>query len=253
MDTPKIVKVTTRKQFEELGNFMTENAFIAKGLKFAENSCISKCEFDAKWNQLTEKLNSLGPPIRNTAGWQKVWCDYKLKLKKKLAHNKKELNSTGGGLFKLAQLTAMDEGIINLLSLQKTVPHDAVVFGIDENSNFAPKERNLIDTPVNIHEVEEQEQDQQQQSTSAQQPSTSKRRRQESYKQDLLVSQTEMLSKICDSMVQINKYAKRMSDAMEKKLKIYECMQAKKESAIELKMEIMELKKQAISLQISKM
>lgn len=48
---------------------MEKNPEIAKGF-FSFGS--SKKEFNTKWNEFAVKLNSLGPPIREGVGWQKV-------------------------------------------------------------------------------------------------------------------------------------------------------------------------------------
>lgn len=67
------LRVTNRKQFEELVRRMEENPTVAKGLKFAEGAMMTKPIFQSAWAETTTALNSLGPPSRSSAEWQKVW------------------------------------------------------------------------------------------------------------------------------------------------------------------------------------
>lgn len=69
---PKKLRVTNRKQFEELVHRMEANPAVAKGLKYAEAANISKPIFQSTWTDTTSALNSLGPPSRKSSEWQKV-------------------------------------------------------------------------------------------------------------------------------------------------------------------------------------
>lgn len=66
------LRVTNRKQFDELVRRMEANPAVAKGLKYAEAANISKPIFQSTWADTTEALNSLGAPFRNSSEWQKV-------------------------------------------------------------------------------------------------------------------------------------------------------------------------------------
>lgn len=46
-----------------------------------------------------------------------------MKVKRKLQHNKTEVNATGGGPNRLMVLSAYEEAVVNLLSLEKTTDH----------------------------------------------------------------------------------------------------------------------------------
>ncbi|KAI8116684.1 hypothetical protein CVS40_11288 [Lucilia cuprina] len=90
----KNLKITNKKQMEKLVDLMTQNSDIARGkLPFGYN----KMQLKDKWDNFTELLNALGPPIRNTKEWQRVKTHYKANLKRKLAANKKNFQATGGG------------------------------------------------------------------------------------------------------------------------------------------------------------
>lgn len=62
-------KKINEKQKEILVEFMNSNYAFLFG-KFA-NSCGKKSK-DDKWNDLTTKLNEMGPPSKDTTLWKKV-------------------------------------------------------------------------------------------------------------------------------------------------------------------------------------
>ncbi|XP_058818986.1 uncharacterized protein LOC131681904 [Topomyia yanbarensis] len=105
---------------------MEKNPEVARGSKFVQ----SRESVTSLWWTVTDSLNSLGPPTRSVAAWQKVWTDKKLQLKRKLQHNKNELTATGGGPNTLHSFNDLEETIIRLLSLERAVNHDGSVFGI---------------------------------------------------------------------------------------------------------------------------
>ncbi|XP_055629105.1 uncharacterized protein LOC129770351 [Toxorhynchites rutilus septentrionalis] len=72
-------KTTTKKRFERMVLLLEQEPDIAKGF--------SRGNSGPFWDNLAAKVNSLGPPIRDGTGWEKVWADYKSGLKRKLAHN----------------------------------------------------------------------------------------------------------------------------------------------------------------------
>ncbi|XP_062536329.1 uncharacterized protein LOC134205253 [Armigeres subalbatus] len=95
------------------------------------------------WENLAEQLNSLGPPIKDPAGWKKVWADWKSNLKRKLANNRKEQQATGGGPNRIIEFSALEERVIDLAGLT------AAVEGIDNSIAFgAPVEEDENDAGV---------------------------------------------------------------------------------------------------------
>ncbi|XP_055623262.1 uncharacterized protein LOC129766699 [Toxorhynchites rutilus septentrionalis] len=117
----KRMRVTNCKQFELMVARMEAHPAVAKGLKFCEASRITRESYLEIWNDLTTGLNSLGPPTRSVHEWQKVWTDFKLKVKRKLAHNKRETEATGGGPNQFINLSSTEEAVVNLLSLDCAV------------------------------------------------------------------------------------------------------------------------------------
>ncbi|XP_062535366.1 uncharacterized protein LOC134204575 [Armigeres subalbatus] len=134
----KRVRVTNRKQFEFLVNRLETQPAVAKGLKFCEASGVHQVVYTEFWNELAVGLNSLGPPTRTVKDWQKVWTDYKLKVKNKLAHNKREVTATGGGPNTIKVLSPTEEAVANLLLLDKMINHSGFVFGLPNNTSSPP-------------------------------------------------------------------------------------------------------------------
>lgn len=111
----KMVKITTRKQFEILIREMENNPQIARGVRsFGE----TKANTEAIWKRITEKLNRVGPPLRTPEEWQRVWVHFKAKLKKKMFHNKTNLTTTGGGPSEEVSLSPIQQAAVELLQLE---------------------------------------------------------------------------------------------------------------------------------------
>lgn len=72
----KKIKITTLKQFETLIAELENKPSLAKGF---HRSSTPK-NFKKEWEEITTKLNSMGPPIRDSEGWQKVWIENFLKI-----------------------------------------------------------------------------------------------------------------------------------------------------------------------------
>ncbi|XP_036322029.1 uncharacterized protein LOC118736028 [Rhagoletis pomonella] len=108
---------------------MEENPQLAKGI-------CTKLQAAKKWEDIALELNCLGPPIRTTAKWIKVWADMKSKTKKKMSQNKAEYRATGGGPNRLQSHTNIEEAIIGLLELDACVNPPGAEFGLDITNAF---------------------------------------------------------------------------------------------------------------------
>lgn len=64
----KKLKITTSKQFETLIAELEKKPNLAKG--FYRGATPSN--FKQDWEEITIKLNSIGPPVRDFNGWQKA-------------------------------------------------------------------------------------------------------------------------------------------------------------------------------------
>lgn len=62
------MKITSLKQFEILVAEMEKEPAYAKGFRKG----IKPLNFESFWRKISEKLNPLGPPVRDGDGWHKV-------------------------------------------------------------------------------------------------------------------------------------------------------------------------------------
>ncbi|XP_017469218.1 PREDICTED: uncharacterized protein LOC108361166 [Rhagoletis zephyria] len=133
MDSNKMKRTTTREQFKCLVSKMKEHPDIAKN--FTKNAPDLVERF---WESVREELNSIGPPSKTIAEWKKVWSDYKSAIKKKLAHNKRELQATGGGVNREIPLTSMEEEVATLVCLNDCVGgiRNSKQFGVPQGRNY---------------------------------------------------------------------------------------------------------------------
>ncbi|XP_035788004.1 uncharacterized protein LOC118464646 [Anopheles albimanus] len=121
------MKKTVPKQFEKLVELMKANQNFAKGFHgFGE----SKSNVKVKWEEFAEELNALGPPMRTGSEWQRVWLDMKMKVKKIVAENKRQLQATGGGPYSVKTLTPLQQDIDQLLNISGSVYVTGQSFGI---------------------------------------------------------------------------------------------------------------------------
>ncbi|XP_017470687.1 PREDICTED: uncharacterized protein LOC108362279 isoform X3 [Rhagoletis zephyria] len=68
------MKITSAEQFETLIAELEKSPCLAKGFQKGT----APANFKQQWETISSKLNALGPPLRDSDGWQKVWRDYKL-------------------------------------------------------------------------------------------------------------------------------------------------------------------------------
>lgn len=85
---------------------------------------------DRYWDELAERVNAAGVCKHDGGGWKKVVTDWKHNTKKKIAHNKQEMLSTGGGPNTLIALNDLEERLAVLAGLY------AAVEGLQGTSSF---------------------------------------------------------------------------------------------------------------------
>ncbi|XP_039969653.1 uncharacterized protein LOC126765038 [Bactrocera neohumeralis] len=122
----KTIKRTTQKQFEVLVKLMEGNPELARGMAPFGSTKKNGMEL---WEAIASELHNIGPPIRSGSEWNKVCLDYKLKLKRKIADNRKEIAATGGGPYNQRSLTPLEQAVDELLSLQQAVNPSGAAFG----------------------------------------------------------------------------------------------------------------------------
>ncbi|XP_037814485.1 uncharacterized protein LOC119605442 [Lucilia sericata] len=148
MEKPKKLQ-TQQRQFEILVDFMEQHSDLAEGQLQCGNA---KQRANNLWTKLADDLNCNGPPVRDVAGWKKVWSDLKTHTKVKMRKNKISISSTGGGVSQYCPLSSMEEQIINLLQMEEAVNGRATstYFGTSSNvshdvsANKEPAEEVLL-------------------------------------------------------------------------------------------------------------
>ncbi|XP_058123188.1 uncharacterized protein LOC131264939 [Anopheles coustani] len=115
----------------------------------AQDKCVGSPTF---WNAVAGKLNPLGPPSKDGTGWKRAWQGYKYGLKKKLAHNNREYQSTGGGPCSIKAFSQLEEQAIAILDLKKVVIGNADVpvmgMGFSQSATPAPSPEPVVDPTV---------------------------------------------------------------------------------------------------------
>ncbi|KNC32770.1 hypothetical protein FF38_10751 [Lucilia cuprina] len=107
-----MVKITTKHQFDLLVQQMELYPRIARGVRgFGD----TKATVDETWKEISEKLNSCGPPMRTPEEWQRVWIHFKAKLKKKMANNHRNIYTTGGGPLEEISLSQIEQAAAKLV------------------------------------------------------------------------------------------------------------------------------------------
>ncbi|XP_067619890.1 uncharacterized protein [Eurosta solidaginis] len=105
--------VTTRQQYSRLLELLQQQPEMAQGFTKCPKEDVHKF-----WENVANELNSLGPPTKDVTTWKKVYVDWKSYVKRKLMENKREQTATGGGRNRQHSLTDLEEGLIELVSLE---------------------------------------------------------------------------------------------------------------------------------------
>lgn len=75
----------------------------------------------SEWDEISNLCNSLGPPLRLTAEWKRVWADMKQNIKKKLRKDQTHRKGTGGGPYIPLNLTPTEDTVVALCSLDTAI------------------------------------------------------------------------------------------------------------------------------------
>ncbi|XP_052871301.1 uncharacterized protein LOC128276883, partial [Anopheles cruzii] len=137
---------TTRRQFIKMVDIMETDPEIARAIKKGDQS--------AFWDNLATELNAVGPPIKTTAIWKRVWFDYKCAVKKKLRAKRAALIATGGGPNTTKPLSELEERVVTLTSQQRTITGNRVAtFGYAEPNTELNTEANQEIEQMQIEDV----------------------------------------------------------------------------------------------------
>lgn len=253
---------------------MTKNPNLAKGYHKNEEKVVIK----EQWNTIKDKLNSIGPPSRDSEGWMKVWADMKTSVKKKLVFNKQQNCATGGGPFRQKALTALDEAVPGLLQLDSIINPKPVTFGIQNATSSRNKETHESEETIDCVEthdsLEANEEDGNsngsgdntilEQSRVRKTKRHSKASENQSLLQQQLKIQSDLYNDVKKSLSEIERYTRRTYKVREEELKIKkEKLQLYKEeikkkeklksAMLKLRMEEIELEKRRIEIEENRM
>ncbi|XP_065368782.1 uncharacterized protein LOC135961216 [Calliphora vicina] len=120
-------EATTAAQFELLVSEMEKHPEVARGMP---NFGSSKASVENVWEATSKLLNAIGPPIRTSAKWRKVWTDYRGRLKKKLSNNKKSIRQTGGGPSEVSELTPIELAVDSIVSINVAANPSGTFYGV---------------------------------------------------------------------------------------------------------------------------
>ncbi|XP_067633133.1 uncharacterized protein [Eurosta solidaginis] len=107
------------KQKEMMGEFMQQHPNLAKNI--IPNCAQGKATSQRLWEDLSKKLNAVGPPMKDAKMWRKVYADQKYQAKRKLTFNRSSKSRTGGGPYEEKLITSAEENIIEASGLEATV------------------------------------------------------------------------------------------------------------------------------------
>ncbi|XP_053957689.1 uncharacterized protein LOC128862902 [Anastrepha ludens] len=238
----RTTKRTTAQQFQKLVEIMKKNPDVARGVGKFVPTKKSRAEL---WEKFATELNAMGPPMRSGREWNKVWLDYKLKLKRKISTNRHKTMATGGGSYTQRGLTPLERTVDELLHLQEAV----------NPTGMESEKENYLETPS----VENLQQD-----TDLAPSSSNSRPRmtvedRENIRMKALEKQSEAQDILCQKIANIEKeiaemarYTRKMYELKKEELKLLEIKEErKKEENLEKKRqhkEKMEMKGKKLDL-----
>ncbi|XP_039968588.1 uncharacterized protein LOC120780364 [Bactrocera tryoni] len=153
------------------------------------------------WEAIASELNNIGPPIRSGSEWNKDWLDYKLKIKRKIADNRKEIAATGGGPYNQPSLTPLEQAVDELFSLQQAVNPSGAAFG---STTPAPAPASAHLEEEHLEDVEVQPERAGNVSISSRQAPTSRVKERENLRMKALEKQAETQESLVGILQNIN-------------------------------------------------
>ncbi|XP_037807681.1 uncharacterized protein LOC119601054 isoform X1 [Lucilia sericata] len=264
---------TQQRQFEILVDFMEQHSDLAKGQLQCGNA---KQRANNLWTKLADDLNSNGPPVRDVAGWKKVWSDLKTHTKVKMRKNKISISSTGGGVSQYCPLSSMEEQIINLLQMEEAVNGRATstYFGTSSNvshdvsANKEPAEEVLLSSQNENYSLSESAPADKRSCLDDSFKTAKRSRLSKQNDRDILLKtqvenqgifhneSTKVLGDVRDSLKELVRYNRKKVELKERKLtfckKKFEFKKEYKLQKQKTQIEKLELKKKILELEIGK-
>ncbi|XP_058827387.1 uncharacterized protein LOC131687327 [Topomyia yanbarensis] len=131
---PKMTMGINPQQVGELTKFMELHPDLARGIL---NRADGRHNSNKLWDNIKERLNEKGPPMREVKEWKKVWADYKYNVKNKLQNNLNSIRKTGGGPNEIKNLNPFEESVVRSAGLE------AAVNGVNGTKAFGANSNNL--------------------------------------------------------------------------------------------------------------
>ncbi|XP_039951354.1 uncharacterized protein LOC120768649 [Bactrocera tryoni] len=141
-ETSNMGKHKTQMQDNVFVEFMKLNQDLARGFIKGDRTIAAD-----KWHALVCKLNAAGPPIKDIA---LVLLDWKMHIRKKLTHNKKEGKATGGGPYDQTFILPIEEEVAKIFGLFEMVNglDGALTFGVPEEHTEAENVSQRTEEPI---------------------------------------------------------------------------------------------------------
>ncbi|KAH8355253.1 hypothetical protein KR093_009658, partial [Drosophila rubida] len=121
--------------------FMERHPIIAKNYYKGD-----KLASEAAWKRLSKELNSVGPPVKESGEWKRVWKDWKNCIRKKIANNRLEPNATGKSSLYQDTLTPLEDAVATISDLYEMA--DVIV-----ESQPKPKVRNEANSNMSLQDI----------------------------------------------------------------------------------------------------
>ncbi|XP_034104336.1 uncharacterized protein LOC133844291 isoform X2 [Drosophila sulfurigaster albostrigata] len=121
--------------------FMERHPIIAKNYYKGD-----KLASEAAWKRLSKELNSVGPPVKESGEWKRVWKDWKNGIRKKIANNRLEPNATGKSSLYQDTLTPLEDAVATITDLYEIA--DVIV-----ESQPKSKVRKEENSNMSLHDI----------------------------------------------------------------------------------------------------
>lgn len=141
------MKVTNKHQFERMISLLEQHPEIGRGKGHFGSS---KDDVKKTWERFAVELNSLGPPVRTSPEWQRVWIHYKANVKRKVSNNRRNVVATGGGASQEISLTPLEQSAADLIHINNAVNPTGRIFGTG-------RENSTLQTDENVENVLDQD------------------------------------------------------------------------------------------------
>ncbi|XP_053961495.1 uncharacterized protein LOC128865318 [Anastrepha ludens] len=237
-------------QKELMAEFMVSHPGLAKNK--LPSSVEGRAIASRLWEELSERLNAVGPPTKDAKMWRKVFADQKYQAKKKLSFNKASKQRTGGGPYTGKVITASEELLIEAAGLEDCI----------EEKKYTPLPDSLPTTPAStILSSSDNSDDEKASSSSSSLPAPSAAytlrrsktlRSRKNFKNEKLTLLQQNLKAASDFQISLNAKLDRLLLVQEKMLKIKEEKHLILQESHQINLQIKRLELETLQSNLSK-